>query len=179
MKSPTPNGDRLTTLRQRAATFAHIPQAEAAAEESLEVVEFSLSGERYAVEVAYVSEVPLFTNCTPLPCTPEFVVGLVNFRSKIIHVIDLGRFFELPAKGIVDLHHILVVRHGKIELGLVADLITGMRRVPRARLQASLPTLTGIRSEYLIGVTADGLAVLDAARILSDRRQVVQQEVEP
>lgn len=179
MKPPTPNRDRLTTLRERAVAIARAPVSEDAAAESLEVVEFSLSGERYAVEVAYVSDVPLFTNCTPLPCAPAFVVGLVNFRGKIIHVIDLGRFFELPARGIVDLHHILVVRHGKVELGILADLITGMRRVPRNRLQASLPTLAGIGAEYLVGVTGDGLAVLDAARILSDQRQVVQQEVDP
>jgi purine-binding chemotaxis protein CheW len=70
------------------------------------------------------------------------------------------------------------VRHGKIELGILADLITGMRRVPLEAMQASLPTLTGIRAEYLKGVTADRLAVLDVSHILADHRQVVQEEVE-
>jgi len=41
-----------------------------------------------------------------------------------------------------------------------------------------LPTLSGIRSEYLKGVTAERLVVLDVARILSDPKIIVHEEVE-
>lgn len=171
--------DPAAILRRRAAAFARLPAAPASEAAGLvEVVEFTLSGERYALEAIHVGEVLPFTHCTPLPCTPAFVLGLVNVRGRILHVIDLRRFFDLPPRGIVDLHHIVVVRHGAVELGLLADLIAGLRHLPLASLQGSLPTLTGVRAEYLRGVTADHLAVLDVARILSDRRQVVQEEVE-
>lgn len=167
---------RREILRKRAHALAAVPGTAQAADQ-LEVVEFSLSGERYAVPAADVTEALPFSHWTPLPCTPAFVVGLVNVRGRILHVIDLRAFFELPARGIMDLHHILVVRSGRIELGLLADLITGLRRVPLHHLQPSLPTLTGIRADFLRGVTADRLAVLDVARLLSDPRQVVQEEV--
>ena len=179
MKPSSSTGpDRQAILRRRAAALAQVPAARAGSHAFIEVVAFSLSGESYAVEATCVSEVLPFLHYTPLPCTPAFVIGLVNVRGKILHVIDLRGFFELPATGIVDLHHIVVVRHGKIELGILADLITGMRRVPLEAMQASLPTLTGIRAEYLKGVTADRLAVLDVSHILADHRQVVQEEVE-
>lgn len=163
-------------LRQRAATLAR-PVVSGGEVAALDVVEFSLSGERYAVEVAYTGEVLVFSACTPLPCTPSFIVGIVSVRGRLRHVIDLRGFFELPPRGIVDLHQVILVRHGGIELGILVDLIVGIRRVPLAALQSALPTLNGIRAEYLKGVTADGLAVLDAAAILSDRRQIVQEEV--
>lgn len=176
---PEIRADHATVLRQRAREFAQPPKAEATAAEFLEVVEFSLAGERYAVELSSVSEVLLFSACTPLPCAPAFVAGLVQVRGKILHAIKLGCFFDLPQSGIVDLHHVVVVHHGAIELGFLADLVTGLRRVRRADLQPSLPTLTGIRAEYLKGVTAERLVVLDVARILTDRRQVVHEEVAP
>lgn len=171
--------DRATILRQRALGHARVPEAGSTAADFLEVVEFSLAGERYAIEIGCVSEVLLFSNCTPLPCAPAFVAGLVNVRGRILHVIQLGGFFDLPLRGIVDLHHILIVHYGAVELGILADLVTGLRRVRRGDLQSSLPTLTGIRAEYLKGVTADRLVVLDVARILADRRQIVHEEVEP
>ncbi len=45
-------------------------------------------------------------------------------------------------------------------------------------LQTSLPTLTGIRADYLKGVTADRLVVLDLARILADPKIIVHEDVE-
>jgi purine-binding chemotaxis protein CheW len=139
------------------------------------VVEFSLAGGRYGLGSAQVSEVLPFSNCTPLPCTPPFIIGLVNVRGRFVHVIEVGRFLGLPAQGIVDLHHVLVVRHAGIELGVLADLVTGLRRVPLAALQPAPPALAG--AGHLRGVTADGLVVLDASSILSDPRQAVDEEV--
>lgn len=176
--SPAKGKDCQAIMRMRAADFARVPESGMERDTVIDVVEFSLSGERYAVEATYISEVLPFSNYTPVPCTPAFVVGLVKVRGKILHIIDLRGFFELPAQGIADLHYIILVRHGEIELGILADQITGMRRVPLAGLQSSLPTLTDIRADYLKGVTADRLAVLNVTHILSDRRQIVNEEVE-
>ena len=164
--SPAKGKDCQAIMRMRAADFARVPESGMERDTVIDVVEFSLSGERYAVEATYISEVLPFSNYTPVPCTPAFVVGLVKVRGKILHIIDLRGFFELPAQGIADLHYIL------------ADQITGMLRVPLAGLQSSLPTLTDIRADYLKGVTADRLAVLNVTHILSDPRQIVNEEVE-
>jgi purine-binding chemotaxis protein CheW len=49
-------------------------------------------------------------------------------------------------------------------------------KMPLATLQPSLPTLTGIRAQYLMGVTEERVVVLDFDRILSDPAIVVRQE---
>jgi purine-binding chemotaxis protein CheW len=45
-------------------------------------------------------------------------------------------------------------------------------------LQPALPTLTGIRAEYLKGITKDPLAVLDIEKILSDEKILVNDGVD-
>jgi purine-binding chemotaxis protein CheW len=115
---------------------------------------------------------------TPLPCTPEFLLGVVNVRGRIMPVINIKKFFDLPDKGLSDLHRIILVRGNDLELGLLADVIVGVRTVPLDSLQTSLPTFTGIRSDYLKGVTAERLIVLDLDRILADPRIIVHEEVE-
>jgi purine-binding chemotaxis protein CheW len=70
------------------------------------------------------------------------------------------------------------VRGNDLEFGLLADVIVGVRTIPVGSLQPSLPTLTGIRADYLKGVTAERLVVLDLDRILADPKIIVHEEVE-
>jgi purine-binding chemotaxis protein CheW len=166
------------TLRERARLLArpaaHLP----AAQTMLEVLEFRLARERYAVETRYVREVVALKNLTPLPGTPPFVLGIVNVRGQILPVLDLKKLFDLAEQGLTDLHCIILVRGHGLEFGLLADVIVGVLSIPQASLQPSLPTLTGIRAEYLKGVTAERLVVLDLERILADPKIIVHEEVE-
>lgn len=164
-------------LRARAQALAIAPKAALAAGTMLELLEFRLAHERYAVETRQVREVYPLKDMTPLPCTPAFVRGIVNVRGRILPVLDLKKFFDLPEKGLTDLHCIVIVRRGDLELGLLADSIVGVRSVSADSLQASLPTLTGIRSDYLKGLLAEGVVVLDLARILADPKLIVHEEV--
>jgi len=165
-------------LRARARVLARPPEHAPAAETLLELLEFSLAQERYAVETRYVREVYPLKDLTPLPCTPPFVLGIVNVRGCILPVLDLKKFFDLPEQGLTDLHRIILIRGHDLELGLLADVIVGVRSVPVESLQPSLPTLSGIRGDYLKGVTAECLVVLDLARILADPKIIVHDEAE-
>ena len=165
-------------LRARARALARVPESPPVAGAALELLEFSLAQERYAVESRFVREVCPLKELTPLPCTPPFLLGIVNVRGRILPVLDLKKFFDLPEKGLTDLHRIILIRGDGLELGLLADAITGVRSVSADSLQPSLPTLTGIREDYLKGVTAERLVVLDLARILADPKIVVHEEVE-
>ena len=174
----TAASDRMTILRGRARALARPTEHLPAAETLLEVLEFRLAQERYAVETRYVREVAPLKELTPLPCTPSFVLGIVNVRGQIVPVFDLKKLFDLPEEGLTDLHRIIIVRGNNLELGLLADLTLGVRSIPLSSLQSSLPTLTGIRGDYLKGVTAEGLVVLDLARLLADPRIIVNEDVE-
>ena len=50
----------------------------------------------------------------------------------------------------------------------MADQVLGVRSISLSQIQPSLPTLTGIREDYLKGVTPERLVILDAEKILSD-----------
>ncbi|BBP04873.1 hypothetical protein TPL01_12840 [Sulfuriferula plumbiphila] len=165
-------------LKARAQALAREPVHAEAANECLEVVEFLLACERYAVESRCIREVYPLENLTPLPCTPAFVLGIINLRGEILSVIDIKKFFDLPEQGLTDLNKLIVLRSGNMLFGILADAITGVRRVPIADMQSSLPTLTGIREVYLRGVTPDRTVVLDAEKLLSDANIIVQEQVD-
>jgi purine-binding chemotaxis protein CheW len=164
-------------LKARAVQLAAAPEAEAGAGTRLDCLEFLLSGESYAVEMSYITQTLPLAEFTPLFCTPSFVLGITNLRGRIISIVDLRRFFELPEVGLCDLNRVIVVSNGTMEFGILADSITGMIALPLCDLQPPPAALTGIREEFLTGVTAERLALLDMGKILTDSRIVVHEEV--
>lgn len=167
---------RNAILKQRAKTLAREPEKEKD-EQTIEVLEFLVAYERYAFETAYVREVYPLRELALLPGAPSFVLGITSVRGQILSVVDIKKFFDLPEKGLTDLNKIIILAHEQMEFGVLADVILGVQRVQVRELTETLPTLTGIRKEYLKGVTKERMVVLDAAKLLSDRHMVVHEEV--
>ncbi|MDP4029210.1 MAG: chemotaxis protein CheW [Gallionella sp.] len=169
-------GETRRVLEERARVLAREPARAESIDEWIEVVEFTLAHERYAVASEHVREVYPLEELTPLPCTPAFVLGIVNLRGEILSVIDIKKFFDLPEKGLTDLNKVIVLESDEMVFGIVADAISGVRRISRAGIQPSLPTLTGIREDYLQGVTAERVVVLDAGKLLNDEKLIVNEQ---
>lgn len=167
----------LELLRERARQLALRPAPEPETGSTVDCLEFSLSGESYAIELSYIGATLPLADFTPLFCTPPFVLGITNLRGRIISIVDLRRFFELPAIGLSDLNRVIVVGNGSMEFGVLADSIVGMRSVSAQEFRPAPDTFTGIREEFLAGVTAQRLALLDMGKILTDPRIVVHEEV--
>jgi purine-binding chemotaxis protein CheW len=165
-------------LKARAKALARSGPADGQEGERVEVLEFLLSGETYAIETSFIAETFPLADFTQLFCTPPFVLGIINVRGRIVSLVDIRRFFDLPVVGLSNLNRVIVVHDENMEFGILADSIVGMRSLPMRDLQGSLPTLTGIREEFLAGVTRDRLVLLDMGKILADGRLVVHEEVE-
>ena len=174
---PSPE-EKIDILRARAEKLARETRTAEESDAPLEVVEFLLSDERYAVELTHIREVCQLKDYTALPSAPAFVLGIINVRGKILSLVDLKKFFDLSAQGIGDLSRVIILESDEMEFGIIADEILGMSSIPVKTLQTSLPTLTGIRADYLKGITGDRTVILDGEKLLSDEAMVVHQEVE-
>lgn len=170
-------GETKRVLKVRAQALAREPEKTQTADTQVEVLEFFLAHEKYAVESRHVREVYPLENLTPLPCTPPFVLGIVNLRGEIVSVLDIKKFFDLPEQGLTDLNKVIVLESGQMLFGILADTIAGVRRIPVAGIQPSLPTLAGIREKYLRGITPDRTILLDAEKLLTDEKIIVQEQV--
>jgi len=164
-------------LDERARAAARPPHQPDSVER-LEILAFTLAGERYGVETRFVRTVCQLKELTPVPCTPAFVAGIMNLRGQILAILDLRSFFELPSRGLTELNRVIVLGDDQSEFGLLADSIDGVRFVISTDLQQSLPTLTGIRERFLKGVTGQMMAVLDGGRLLADDRLTVNEKVD-
>ena len=139
------------------------------------VAVFSLSDELYGMEVADIKEVFHLENLTPLPGTPLFLKGVVNVRGKIIPVIDLKSFFQLPDTGISDLNKVIMIENNSYGLGLLTDSIKGVEEIDFNTLEPPLPVLTDIRANYTKGLV-NGIIILNALSIVNDKKLIINEK---
>ena len=160
--------DKKRLLKARAKKLSQEVIQVDAGQQCIEIVEFQLAGEKYGIEASNVREVYPLKELVPVPGTPTFFLGITSVRGQILSVIDIKGFFDLPDKGLTELDKVVIVQSGDVELGIRADVVLGMRVIPRGDIQASLPTLTGIREKYLSGITKDTVIILDIQKLLND-----------
>ncbi len=178
-KEPGPSGEEAgRILDQRARQLAGEAGATAAPPPggTIDLVLFRLAGEVYAVESRHVLEVAPLKALTPIPGAPAFIAGVTNLRGRILDVVDLRTFFELPARGLTDLTRVVVLQGGGMEFGLLAETVSGALAFRADGLQGPLPTMSGPRAEFLRGIAPGGEIVLDAERLLADPRLVVNED---
>jgi len=60
------------------------------ADEQRQYLSFLVHGGEYALEILQVREIIPFSEVTPLPRVPEFVLGLINLRGTVVPIIDLA-----------------------------------------------------------------------------------------
>jgi len=165
--------DKKRLLKARAKKLSQEVIQVDAGQQCIEIVEFQLAGEKYGIEASNVREVYPLKELVPVPGTPTFFLGITSVRGQILSVIDIKGFFDLPDKGLTELDKVVIVQSGDVELGIRADVVLGMRVIPRGDIQASLPTLTGIREKYLSGITKDTVIILDIQKLLNDESLIV------
>ena len=169
--------EKRAMLRARAKSLSREPERKGEAEEYIEVLAFLLAHETYAIETQFIREVYPLTDLTPLPCTPDYIFGIINIRGQILTILDMKKFFDLPEKGLTNLNRVIVVEEQGLALGILADEIIGIRNIPKSGLNPPLPTMTGIHAGYIKGVTGEGIILLDMERFLNDSQLIVHEEV--
>ena len=164
-------------LKRRAQTLAKstAPRAE---KHTIEAVRFRLADEAYGIELGFIREVLPLGPLTFIPGIPEHISGIINVRGEIISVMDLKPLFGLEASVSPENQYVLIIAAPAMAFGILADQILGVRQIRPETLQSSIPTLTGVRADYLKGVDATGLIMLDAQKMLTDERLVVNDDNE-
>lgn len=165
--------EELALLRKRARKLSHIPE-EKSDSFNLEVLEFMLGGEHYALETKFISETLRLKDFTPLPTAPKFLFGIMNLRGNIISIINLKEFFELGEEKLNDLNRVLVMKRNDLIFGILAEEVIGFTYIEKDKLTGEIHTIKGVREEYLLGVSPSGLIVLDGNKILNDKKLIIE-----
>ena len=176
---------------RRAAQLAQVPDREDQGEQ-IELVVIQLGRERYGLDARLVFGIKQVEQVARVPRVPEWVVGVVNVRGRILSVVDLRRFFGLPAaepgEVIKEGSHLVIVETPEMELALLTDGVLAVEKTPVNHIHNTTNTVRGLRPGYTRGVvefkggepTTNGktlVVVLDLPVLLADERLIVREEI--
>ncbi len=152
-------------LRERARALAR-PMAAPPAEDALELLSFMLRGESCALESRFVHAVFRLGELTPLPGARAPVAGVTGWRGGVLTLFDVGTLLGHGGGGAEAPRHVLVLGRQRPVCGLLAGEPGAVLTLERQRLlpPRESPARAG---EIVRGVTADGVVVLDAERLLA------------
>lgn len=172
-------------LDERARLMAQLTTKSRDGEPAIEIVEFSLAGQRCALPTRYVSEVLPLPGCTLLPGVPRHFRGVCNLRGQILLVADLAQLFGFaapPAQDLQDLQapdaqepQLLVLGVGRPELGLVTHGACKTALLAESAISYSWDLATLAIGPLSQGITSDGLILLEGQSLLRDPRLFINQ----
>jgi purine-binding chemotaxis protein CheW len=163
-------------LSERAQALAKPLEEARTPTEMLELLVFSLAGERYGIEATRVLEVVPLRGLTPMPCTPSFVLGVVNHRGRVVPVLDVRRLLDLPGEGVAEGWRMVVVEAGGMTFGIIAEAVIEISRVGAEEVAPSPASFTARRQAFVRGVTKEMVAVLEVEALARDPRITVNEE---
>lgn len=121
------------------------------AQNTLQLIAFSIGEQTYGVEITTVREIRAWNGATPLPNTREYVRGVINLRGTIVPIFDLrARFGEGPTSPTKN-HVVVVMSVGDKWVGILVDAVSDILTVSKDEIH-NVPEGNSIDTELLNGI---------------------------
>ena len=140
-------------------------------EQVLQLVGFSVGGEKFAVDISDIHEINRYEHINRMPELPGNVLGVIDLRGVVIPVIDLGGKLGIPGGEITRDTRIIIVGFNEDKIGILVDAVSEVLRVPDDSLENPPSITKSISSEYIRGIIRNNgyiTVVLDLARLFID-----------
>lgn len=141
-----------------------------------QVVTFSVAGDQFATDIFSVERVLRYAPPRPVPNTPSWLLGVIDYQGRVVPVLDLRARFELPAAQAGTETRIIVFEIDGQWVAAVVDAVHEVSRVSTDEIEPAPPLFRGLTREYLRGLLRrpDGVViVLDAARLFTSQERLV------
>lgn len=148
-------------LADRALALAKPLEDTTPSTEMIELLVVTLGGERFGIETVYALEAISLRDLIPVPCTPAFVLGVVNYRGRILTVLDLRSILGLSGGGVSEGNKVVSVEAGGMTFGIVVDTVAGTISVLAQKVAPPPEALTGLRMDLTRGITEELITILD------------------
>ena len=120
-------------------------------EKQKQFLSFELNSQLYGVPIGLVREINQISETTPVPKTPDYIVGVMNLRGKVIPVIDMRLKLGMPKAKATKETCVIVFEVKSGLVGAVVDKVQSVVDFTEEQIEAP-PDLGGEAEAYLLGM---------------------------
>lgn len=140
-----------------------------------QIVTFRLGEDLFAADINDVERVLRYSEPTPVPNVPTWVQGVIEYRSRVVPVIDLRIRFELKASAPSGTTRLMVLASEGEWIAAVVDAVLEVVPLRESQLAPPPPLFKGLSAEFLRGILRRHdrlIIVLDVTRLLATRERL-------
>lgn len=137
----------------------------------LEVLEFTVSGAHFGINVAKVVEILQFQDVTPMPNANPFVEGVFKPRDIIMTVIDMAKYMHLPPSKEPERDIFIITKFNMIQTGFHVHSVEGIHRISWNEIEKPDSSIYGGEEGLATGIARyDGrlITIVDFEKILTE-----------
>jgi purine-binding chemotaxis protein CheW len=131
---------------------------------------FFFDDEEYAIEILKVQEIIGVMPITPVPRTPEYLLGVINLRGKVIPVIDLRARFGMETVAWTEETCIIVMQIDETQMGMMVDKVSEVLDIAAGEIEDTPSFGAEVNTDYIMGIgKAEGKVrlLLDIDKVVS------------
>lgn len=139
-------------------------------------VTFALNETSYCINLKYIKEVTNKTNIIQLPCSPDYVEGLMTVRGDFITVINFKKFLNLPKTEYTKKTKVIIVDSEQYKVGFLVDEIFEIADIPEELIDNKKTSIEDsfIASEIIQGNEIKLLINMD--KVMTDEKMFIDED---
>ena len=137
----------------------------------LELMEFTIAGELFGINVAKVREIMMAQEVKLMPNSHPVVEGVFKPRTDIITVIDLGKYLNLPKKGEQDRDMFIITHFNSLNFAFHVNSVVGIDRISWTEIKKPDRVIYGGDEGVATGITEYKgrlITILDFEKIVAE-----------
>jgi purine-binding chemotaxis protein CheW len=122
---------------------------------TVDIVEFVLGGERYALDIQLAREIVEMIPITPIPRAPSYISGVINLRGEITNIMNLNTLLGLPPQETRENQKIIVLvpdAASGSNVGIIVDEVTSVLQVAETDIEHLGEGLSSEVSSFVKGI---------------------------
>ena len=138
---------------------------------ALELMEFTMAGSSFGINVAKVTELMRHCKITPMIKSHPCVDGICNPRGKLITVINLPRYMELPESENPEHGMLMLTNFDNVSAAFYVHTVEGMHHIRWSDVSKPASIIYGGRDSVITGTTKIGdkiITIIDFEKVLFD-----------
>lgn len=137
----------------------------------IEIMEFTIDGNLFGINVAKVREILMPSPVKPMPNSHAAVEGVFKPRDRVITVINLPKYLNLPASAEDERNLFIITNFNKLYVAFRVHTVVGIDRISWNAIQKPDKTIYGGENGVATGLAECEnrlITILDFEKIVAD-----------
>ena len=176
-----PGEARIEVIQLTEEYIMQANQKQDIAEQSRELLTFTLGREEYGIDILKVQEIRGYEAVTTIANAPEFIKGVINLRGIIVPIVDMRIKFNLGEVSYDDTTVVIILNVSNRVVGMVVDGVSDVITLKGDQIKPAPEFGAGLDTRYLQGLgTVDErmIILVDIEKLMSSSEMELIEEAE-